>query len=120
MTIQFMLIASSPSCCCSRSHFRRTRPEPGLALFALPTECSTAYGEPSKRDQKPTYDPIKSMSFIPCIFFCVSAISLAISGSISILAMIFGMKNIMTPLNSIMSTMGFLSMPMMFTPGGEV
>jgi hypothetical protein len=34
--------------------------------------------------------------------------------------MIFGMKNIMTPLNSIMSTMGFLSMPMMFTPGGEV
>lgn len=41
---------------------------------------------PGFLSSKGTYEPIKSMFCIPCIFFLVSATSLAISGSISKLA----------------------------------
>jgi len=47
---------------------------------------------------------MKSMFCVFCIFFCMFAISSAMSGSFSMLAMILGMKNIMMPLKSIMST----------------
>ena len=85
-----------------------------------------------------THDPMKSIFCIPCIFFLVSAMSFAISGSISTLAytafrqnpcylrgrggrtMIFGMASIITALKSIISTMGFFSMPRMFIPPGTV
>lgn len=67
------------------------------------------------RDDTKTHPPAISLC-LPEIIFLASAISFFIYGAASILAIIFGNTNIIRPLASIMSTIGFLSMARMLTP----